>query len=227
MEIGPGRGALTRYLVAHKELNLQLVEVDARMIDFLQEQFPSLKDKIIAHDFLTLDFKHFNIPVSIIGNFPYNISTQIVFKILENKSDVPLMVGMFQKEVAKRICSPHGSKEYGITSVLTQAFYDCTYLFSVSNSCFSPPPKVESGVIKLRRKEKTVSEIRDEKTFFHIVKTAFNQRRKMLRNALKSLPWEEGFLQNKIFDLRAEQLTVSDFIHLSNEISREKKGIDH
>jgi 16S rRNA (adenine1518-N6/adenine1519-N6)-dimethyltransferase len=125
---------------------------------------------------------------------------------------------MFQKEVGKRICSPHGSKEYGITSVLTQAFYECSYLFSVSNGCFSPPPKVESGVIKLKRKEKPVLEIRDEKIFFKVVKTAFNQRRKMLRNALKSLQWQPGFLQNKIFDLRAEQLTVPDFIHLSNEL---------
>jgi 16S rRNA (adenine1518-N6/adenine1519-N6)-dimethyltransferase len=218
LEIGPGKGALTKYLLTKNEINFQLVEVDEQMIDFLLGQFPSLKNKIIAHDFLTMDFKKLNLPVSIIGNFPYNISTQIVFKILENKNDVPLMTGMFQKEVAKRICSMHGNKEYGITSVLAQAFYDCTYLFSVSNGCFSPPPKVESGVIKLKRKEKMVAEINDEKIFFLVVKTAFNQRRKMLRNALRGLEWKEGFLQNKIFDLRAEQLSVTDFIHLSNEL---------
>lgn len=218
LEIGPGKGALTKYLIKNHDINLQFVEVDERMIDFLVEQFPSLKNKIIAHDFLMMNFEKLNLPVSIIGNFPYNISTQIVFKILENKKDVPLMVGMFQKEVGKRICSPHGSKEYGITSVLTQAFYDCTYLFSVSNTCFSPPPKVESGVIQLKRKEKSPVEIHDEKKFFLVVKTAFNQRRKMLRNALKGLAWKEGFLQNKIFNLRAEQLTVPDFIHLSNEL---------
>lgn len=220
IEIGAGMGVLTKYLIgAENFLPLQIIEIDKRCVEYLNEKFPQLQGKIINEDILQVHFERdFNSPIGIIGNFPYNISSQIIFKILENRNRVDLMVGMFQKEVAQRIVSKNNSKEYGIPSVLVQAFYDAEYLFEVGENSFAPPPKVKSVVIRLKRKEKKELDC-DEKLFFKIVKAGFNQRRKTLRNALKSnlkikvqnlKLWEE-----KVFDKRAEQLTVDEFIELT------------
>ena len=183
LEIGPGHGALTRYMLGKKISDFKAVEIDRRCIDFLKNEYPQLT--VINQDFLKADLSEIvNAPACVVGNFPYNISTQIVFKTLEMRDQIPEFAGMFQKEVAERICEKKGSKAYGILSVLAQAFYDAEYLFTVDETVFIPPPKVKSGVLRLRRKENYTLPC-SEKLFFTIVKTAFQQRRKTLRNSLK------------------------------------------
>lgn len=212
LEVGPGGGALTKHLLTIDNIDFKAVEIDDEKIAYLQSTFPDIKDKIIPKSFLDIDAP-FNEPFTVIGNFPYNISTQILFKILDWKELVPEVIGMFQKEVAERAASKEGSKAYGVLSVLIQAFYDVEYLFDVSNQCFTPPPKVQSGVIRLIRKDTIVS-MRSEKHFKLLVKTAFNQRRKTLRNAVRGLFTPEQ-LQDEIFNKRAEALSVADFAALT------------
>jgi 16S rRNA (adenine1518-N6/adenine1519-N6)-dimethyltransferase len=212
VEVGPGGGALTKYLLKIPGIDFKAVELDAEKVNYLTDAFPGLKEKIIHDDFLDLD-KPFEGKFSVVGNFPYNISTQILFKILEWKGDIECVVGMFQKEVAQRIAAKEGNKIYGVTSVLTQAFFKVEYLFEVSESSFQPPPKVKSAVIRLLPKNEPIS-MNSEKQFFQLVKMAFNQRRKTLRNAVKEL-FDSETLQNEIFNKRAEQLKVDEFAALS------------
>jgi 16S rRNA (adenine1518-N6/adenine1519-N6)-dimethyltransferase len=215
LEIGPGAGALTKFLLEIKNINFKAIELDEEKIDYLLLHYPSLKEKIIHQDFLKAEIP-FTEEFIVIGNFPYNISSQILFKILEWKEQVPVVIGMFQKEVAQRIASKPNNKTYGILSVLVQAFYDVEYLFDVSPSSFNPPPKVMSGVIELKMRNQKL-EIRNEEVFFKLVKTAFNQRRKKLRNAVRNL-FDENILQDSIFDKRAEQLSIEDFAALSFKV---------
>ncbi|MGK7389697.1 MAG: 16S rRNA (adenine(1518)-N(6)/adenine(1519)-N(6))-dimethyltransferase RsmA [Candidatus Cyclobacteriaceae bacterium M2_1C_046] len=216
LEIGPGTGVLTKYLLA-KPLDLTVVEIDRESVAYLKEHYPTLK--IIEGDFLKMKLSDiYNGDFSIIGNFPYNISSQIFFKALEHRQQVKEVLGMIQKEVAERIASPPGNKTYGILSVLMQAFYNVEYLFTVKPGEFFPPPKVNSAVIKFVRNE--VKELPcDERMFFKVVKQAFQMRRKTLRNALKplNLPQDEQLLP--YMDKRAEQLSVGDFIKLTAIIS--------
>lgn len=212
VEVGPGGGALTKHLLAIDNIDFKAVELDDEKVQYLQKIFPAIQNKIIHKSFLDIDAP-FEGDFTVIGNFPYNISSQILFKVLDWKLQVPVVIGMFQKEVAQRVASKPGTKAYGILSVLVQAFYDVEYLFDVHPDCFNPPPKVMSGVIRLRRKTHPVT-VASEKKFFLLVKTAFNQRRKMLRNGLKSL-FDEQFLQDVIFTKRAEQLCIEDFAALT------------
>lgn len=216
VEIGPGMGVLTQYVLRDSRA-ISVVEIDSESVAYLNEKYPHLS--VFEEDFLRMNLseKFTQNPIAILGNFPYNISSQIVFKILENKTQIPEMVGMFQKEVAERICTKEGSKTYGILSVLTQAYYKAEYLFTVSENVFSPPPKVKSGVIRLTRYREHL-EI-DEKLFFQLVKTAFNQRRKTLRNALKSLNLSLNEIDDNLLNLRAEQLSVEQFIELTSRVS--------
>ncbi|HQW83991.1 MAG TPA: 16S rRNA (adenine(1518)-N(6)/adenine(1519)-N(6))-dimethyltransferase RsmA [Ferruginibacter sp.] len=211
LEVGPGAGALTKHLM-QLPVNFKAVELDEEKVIYLLKTYPLLKEKIIHQSFLEMD-KPFEESFTVIGNFPYNISTQILFKILEWKDDVPCIIGMFQKEVAERAASKEGSKVYGVLSVLVQAYYEVEYLFDVSNHCFEPPPKVQSGVILLKRKTATLN-YKSERAFWVLVKTAFNQRRKTMRNAVKSLFSAED-LQHEIFLKRAEALSVEDFAALT------------
>ncbi len=230
LEIGPGMGVLTKYLL-EKEPAVTVMEIDRESVAYLTEVFPlehsTLNTKkehftIIEGDFLRKDLSHVfqQEQVAIIGNFPYNISTQIVFKAIENRQYVPEFSGMFQKEVAKRIAEKAGSKVYGILSVLTQAFFDVEYLFTVPPTVFNPPPKVDSGVIRFTRKENFTLPV-DEKLFFRVVKTAFNQRRKMLRGSLKSMQLSSELKEDPIFTLRPEQLSVAQFIELTDKIAKD------
>lgn len=218
LEIGPGTGVLTQFLV-EKPYQLKLVDVDAESVQYLHKHYPQLADATILGDFLTWNLnEQFQSPTAIVGNFPYNISSQIFFKVLDYKDLVPEVVGMLQKEVAERLCSPPGNKDYGILSVLLQAWYDMEYCFTVPETVFSPPPKVKSGVIRIRRNGRTALPC-DEKFFKQIVKQGFNNRRKTLRNALKGLnfapaQWEAEQVQ-PILDRRAEQLSVEEFIELT------------
>lgn len=212
VEVGPGGGALTKYLLEIPEIDFKAVELDDEKVTYLEHTYPSIKGKIIHQSILDVAIP-FAEQFTVVGNFPYNISSQILFRILEWKQQVPVMIGMFQKEVAERVASASGSKEYGILSVLVQAFYEVEYLFDVPQSAFNPPPKVMSGVIKLKRRE-TVCEMKSERAFFVLVKAAFNQRRKMLRNPLKGMFTPET-LQDEIFTKRAEQLSVEDFAALT------------
>jgi len=212
LEVGPGGGALTKYLVQLPDINFKAVELDEEKVVYLKATYPVLSDKIIHQSFLDID-KPFDQPFTVVGNFPYNISTQIVFKILEWENGVECVIGMFQKEVAQRIAAREGNKVYGVTSVLVQAFYDVFYLFDVNENSFVPPPKVKSGVIKMLPRKEPL-QMKDRASFFELVKTAFNQRRKTLRNACKNL-FEPIVLQQPIFHKRAEQLSVSDFAQLS------------
>ena len=218
LEIGPGMGVLTKYLL-EKPVTTYVVEIDTESVDYLNENYPKLKDKIIAKDFLKYNINEIfeGKQFAIIGNFPYNISTQIVFRTLEYRSQIPEFSGMFQKEVAERICSKKGSKVYGILSVLAQAFYDAEYLFTVDENVFNPPPKVKSGVLRLRRKENYELSC-SEKLLFTVVKTAFQQRRKTMRNSLKTLNLSDNLREDTIFDLRPEQLSVEQFIELTQKI---------
>ena len=219
LEIGPGTGVLTKYLI-EKKINLKLVEIDSDSVNFLKSNLQIDPLIILENDFLKLQLDDvFTDKFAIIGNFPYNISTQIIFKALEYKNLIPELIGMFQKEVAERICEKKGSKKYGILSVLTQAYYDTEYLFSVPPSVFTPPPKVVSAVIKLVRKKQTEINY-NEKLFFKVVKQSFQQRRKTLRNSLKTFNLPDSLREDTIFDLRPEQLSVKDFIHLTDLIDK-------
>jgi len=218
IEIGPGMGVLSKYLLSNPEYNIHFIETDVESVTYLKNNFANIKGKITEADFLKYDLhKIFDLSFSIIGNFPYNISSQIFFKILDYNKQIPEVVGMIQKEVAERIASPPGNKKYGILSVLLQAFYNIEYLFTVSNNVFSPPPKVQSAVIRLVRNE-TKNLNCNEKLFFRVVKTAFNQRRKKLRNALSPLHENKQDFSDELFNKRAEQLSVVDFVKLTNII---------
>ncbi len=212
LEVGPGGGALTKHLLNIQGIDFKAVELDEEKIQFLLTQYPEISGKLIHNNFLEMKAP-FQDEFTVIGNFPYNISTQILFKILEWKSQVPVVIGMFQKEVAQRTAAPPGNKVYGVLSVLVQAFYEVEYLFDVSEQCFNPPPKVKSGVIKLYRKA-NVPDMSSERLFFTLVKTAFNQRRKTLRNAVRGL-FAEEILVEDIFNNRAEQLSVDGFATLT------------
>ena len=216
LEVGPGGGALTKHLINLPDVNFKAVELDEEKVGYLLQKYPLLKDKIIHKSFLDID-KPFDEPFAVIGNFPYNISTQILFKILDWKDEVPCVIGMFQKEVAQRAASKEGSKVYGVLSALVQAYYNVEYLFDVGNECFSPPPKVQSGVIKLIRRTEPLK-VKSDRAYWVLVKTAFNQRRKTLRNAVKSLFTTEE-LQNEIFNKRAEALSIEDFAALTFKMS--------
>jgi len=219
LEIGPGMGVLTKYLL-EKEFTTHVIEIDKESVDYLKVHYLNLVDRIVSDDFLKINLKDFfdNKQVAIIGNFPYNISSQIVFKTLENKHQIPELCGMFQKEVALRIAEKPGSKVYGIISVLTQAFYDVEYLFTVPPTVFNPPPKVDSGVIRLVRKKDFTLPV-DEKLFYKVVKTAFNQRRKTIRNSLKTFNLSDKLREDAIFAQRPEQLSVQEFISLTQKIA--------
>ena len=221
LEIGPGMGVLTKYLLK-KEKTIWVVEIDNESIDYLRSHYLHLTDRIINADFLKMDLaSHFNEePLAIIGNFPYNISSQIVFKAIECRDLIPEFSGMFQKEVAMRIAAGPGSKTYGIISVLTQAFYDVEYLFTVPPSVFNPPPRVDSGVIRLVRKKDYHLPV-DVPFFFRVVKTAFNQRRKTLRNSLKSFQISDKLKEDVIFAQRPEQLSVEQFIELTKSLVKD------
>ncbi|MFH4968411.1 16S rRNA (adenine(1518)-N(6)/adenine(1519)-N(6))-dimethyltransferase RsmA [Gaetbulibacter sp. M240] len=221
LEIGPGMGVLTKYLLK-KETTTHVIEIDAESVEYLKAHYLSLAPRIIEKDFLKFDLNTvFNgKPFAIIGNFPYNISTQIVFKALEMRDQVPEFAGMFQKEVAQRICSKEGSKVYGILSVLTQAFFEAEYLFTVPPEKFNPPPKVDSGVLKLTRKANYQLPC-NEALFFRTVKTAFQQRRKTIRNSLKTFNLSDNLKANSIFGKRPEQLSVSEFIQLTQSIEND------
>ena len=212
LEVGPGGGALTKHLLAIPAIDLKAVELDTEKFDFLLSAYPQLKGKLVNQDFLDME-KPFDEKFSVAGNFPYNISSQILFKILEWKDDVENIVGMFQKEVAQRVAAKEGNKTYGVTSVLVQAFFNVEYLFEVSEGSFTPPPKVKSAVIRLLPLERRV-EMKDEDFFFRLVKAAFNQRRKTLRNAVKHL-FDPVILKDEVFNKRAEQLSVKEFGELS------------
>lgn len=212
LEVGPGGGALTKYLLQLPNIEFKAVELDQEKITYLLQTYPALQGKLIHNSFLDID-KPFEGNFTVVGNFPYNISSQILFKILDWRPSVECMVGMFQKEVAQRVVAAHGNKSYGVLSVLVQAFFKTEYLFEVSEQSFVPPPKVKSAVIRLLPVEQPLS-MRSEKDFFRLVKTAFNQRRKMLRNAVKEL-FESTTLQQEIFNRRAEQLSVAEFAALT------------
>ena len=212
LEVGPGGGALTKYLILLKGVDLKCIEIDAEKVRFLENTFPVLKNKIIHGDILETT-SPFDEPFTVVGNFPYNISTQIVFKIMEWKASVEVMVGMFQKEVAERIAAREGSKIYGVTSVLVQAFFAVEYLFEVDENAFNPPPKVKSAVIRMTPLETPLT-IKSERALSVLVKTAFNQRRKTLRNAVKSL-FTAAELKDDIFNKRAEELSVQQFADLT------------
>ena len=212
LEVGPGAGALTKYLIKIPGINFKAVELDAEKVDFLIKSFPILTDKIINKSFLEID-QPFEESFTVIGNFPYNISTQILFKILDWKDHVPCVIGMFQKEVAERAASKEGSKVYGVLSVLIQYYYDVEYLFDVGNECFTPQPKVKSGVIRLLAVKDKLP-VKSNRAFKVLVKTAFNQRRKTMRNAVKSLFTQE-VLQDDLFLRRAETLSIKEFADLT------------
>lgn len=215
LEIGPGNGNLTEFLLNKKDIDLYLVEIDNELIQQLRGRFSLPENRIINNDFLKLSIRDlFDQQIGIIGNFPYNISSQILIKVIENKDKIPELIGMFQKEVAERICSLPGNKIYGIISVFVQAFYNVEYLFSVSKNVFRPRPKVESGVIRLVRKDNFSLDC-NEKLFFQIVKQAFNQRRKILKNSLEVYRKYFSKIEVEILGRRPEELSVSDFEYLA------------
>lgn len=231
LEIGPGMGVLSQYLLEREDIDLRMIEIDRESVDYLLVHFPKAAGRVIEGDFLKMDLRYF-FPgtFAVIGNFPYNISSQIFFRIIDHKDSIPQVVCMIQKEVAERIAEKPGSKTYGILSVLLQAWYDIEYLFTVGEGAFNPPPKVKSAVIRLRRNSRTSLGC-DERLFKNIVKTGFNQRRKTLRNSLKPIvadkaareKWTEEqtaeFLSDPVFELRPEKLSVEDFISLTLKLS--------
>jgi len=217
LEVGPGMGILSDFLLQKTELETYLVDIDTESYEFLKKKYPQLGSRLLNADFLEMDFGLFDGPLGIIGNFPYNISSQILFKVLDNRVQVIEVVGMFQKEVAERCSAKAGSKEYGILSVFLQAYYKVEYLFTVKAGVFNPPPKVLSAVIRLTRNE-TAQLNCDEKLFWQVVKAGFNQRRKTLRNAVSSLMNKEKMVDEPLLELRAERLTVADFVELTNKI---------
>ena len=220
LEIGPGMGALTEFLIKRGDLDLHAMEIDTDSIEYLRIHFPSLQDKIHCADFLRADLKKHmgNEPFAVVGNFPYNISTQILFKCLDNRNQIPEIMGMFQKEVAQRVAEKPGTKTYGIMSVLLQAFYDIEYCFTVDEHVFSPPPKVKSGVIRCTRNQREVFPC-DEKLFIQIVKMSFNQRRKTIRNSIKQLISGKEF-DHPFLTLRPEVLSVEQFIELTQAVAK-------
>lgn len=224
LEVGPGGGALTRFLLEMPVKEFKAVEVDEEKVQYLLQHYPQLQGRIIHESFLDIA-PPFEQPFYVVGNFPYNISTQILFKILDWPGRVTGVTGMFQKEVAQRVAAPEGSKTYGVTSVLVQAFFDVQYLFEVHENCFQPPPKVKSAVIQLMPKKEPVA-IAGRSAFFSLVKTAFNQRRKTLRNAVKQL-FANDILNDAVFNKRAEQLSVKDFAELSFKMKTDAAGIDN
>lgn len=218
IEVGPGMGVLTQYLMT-KDLITHVIELDRESVSYLQAEYPQLSQRIYSTDFLKLNLKSItDQPFALIGNFPYNISSQILFKALDYKDQIPEIVGMFQKEVAERVASGPGNKKYGIISVLLQAYYDIEYLFTVNEDVFDPPPKVKSGVIRLRRNDKKKLNC-NEKFFKQVVKQSFSQRRKTLRNSLKPIIGKSGF-EDPLLKLRAERLSVKDFVYLTNQLER-------
>ncbi|MFV0531653.1 MAG: 16S rRNA (adenine(1518)-N(6)/adenine(1519)-N(6))-dimethyltransferase RsmA [Flavobacteriales bacterium] len=222
LEIGPGMGILTQFLLQKKEIELYVVEIDNESVVYLKEHFPVLKNHIIEGDFLKLNIQEYlNGSFAIIGNFPYHISSQILFKTIENRDWIPEFAGMFQKEVAERVVAKHGNKTYGILSVLIQAYYKAEYLFTVHENVFYPPPKVKSGVIRLLRKNETLD--CDNRLFKTVVKMAFNQRRKTMRNSLKGLSISDSLKEHKFLNLRPEQLAVEDFVELTKLFEKGKE----
>lgn len=222
LEIGPGTGALTKYLLENKSFETYVIELDNESVDFLEEHYPQLNGKIYGKDFLKEDLNVlFNEPFAVVGNFPYNISSQILFKVLDYRNHIPTVVGMFQKEVAERVAEKPGSKKYGIISVLLQAWYDIEYLFTVDEHVFIPPPKVKSGVIRLKRNN--VQSLNcDEKLFVRVVKAGFNQRRKTLRNSLKGLINEinpDFDTSDELFQRRPETLSVDEFVNITQRLN--------
>lgn len=216
LEVGPGGGALTKYLIQLPNIDFKLVEIDREKVDFLHKTYPQLVGKITEESILDVSIP-FDQPFTLIGNFPYNISTQIVFKVIEWREQVETMIGMFQKEVAERICAGPGNKEYGILSVLSQAYFKTTFLFDVDEEAFNPPPKVKSGVIQFDYLGNPYG-IQQYRKFLVLVKAAFGQRRKQLRNPLKPY-FKKEILQDPIFTKRAEQLSVQDFVDLLNRMN--------
>jgi len=222
LEVGPGMGVLTNFLNAENKGDVYVAEIDRDSVAYLIEKGIVPQERILG-DFLHLDLKEsFDGEVNIIGNFPYNISSQILFRTLENKELIPEFAGMFQKEVAERIVAKPGNKQFGILSVMTQAYYDAEYLFTVDEHVFDPPPRVKSAVIHLKRKENTVLDC-DEKLFKTIVKTTFNTRRKMLRGSLRRIVGKSEVLHDEFFQKRPEQLSVDDFVNVTNIM---RKAID-
>jgi 16S rRNA (adenine1518-N6/adenine1519-N6)-dimethyltransferase len=221
LEIGPGKGMLTKYLL-EKAYDLKVIEADRDMVEYLEKHYPQLKDRIIFLDFLKINARKVfdGQPFYLIGNYPYNISSQIVFKMIKYRDLIPEMVGMFQKEMADRIVADPGSKTYGVISVLTQAWYKGKLLFNVAPGSFSPPPKVNSAVIRLTRKENFKLEC-NEKLFKSVVKVSFNQRRKMLRNTLRPMLKDTEVLKDEFFNQRPEQLSVDDFVKLTNLLDKD------
>ncbi|MCQ2152998.1 MAG: 16S rRNA (adenine(1518)-N(6)/adenine(1519)-N(6))-dimethyltransferase RsmA [Bacteroidales bacterium] len=218
LEIGPGTGVLTGRLLAREDLSPKMIEIDPESVEYLLGHFPGIGGRLVEGDFLKLDPRLlFAGDYRVIGNFPYNISSQIFFRILDEREHIPEVVCMVQKEVAERIAEKPGSRTYGILSVLLQAWYDIEYLFTVGSGAFSPPPKVQSAVIRLRRNSRTELGV-DEGRFRQVVKTAFNQRRKTLRNALKPLLSPETPTTDPVFGLRAENLGVEDFVRLAKTL---------
>lgn len=216
LEIGPGMGVLTRHLFADNRFSVRAIDIDSESIEYLHNELPEQRERILFGDFLKTDISHwYNSPFSIIGNLPYNISSQIFFRIIENKHLVKQAVCMIQKEVAERIAASHGNKTYGILSVFLQTFYRIEYLFTVSENVFDPPPKVKSAVIRLTRNEREQLPC-NEKLFFNIVKTGFNQRRKTLRNSIRQIT--PANFTSDYLNLRPEQLCVDDFITLCRQI---------
>jgi len=222
LEVGPGMGVLTKFLLENKQLDVWGIELDNDSIAYLHQQFPQMSDKLISADFLSLQFEDYiKEQFCIIGNFPYNISSQIVFKIIDNRALIPIMVGMFQKEVAERLNAKPRTKDYGILSIITQAYFNVEYLFTVPEHVFNPPPKVKSGVVRLQRKEEKIA--CDEILFKKVVKAGFNQRRKKLRNALQQFGLKDEDLHDYA-SKRAEELSVSDFVELTNIIQKHVNG---
>lgn len=223
LEVGPGKGMLTKYLL-EKPFELLVVEADRDMVQYLQKNYPQLKENIISADFLKvpLDKIFPEEPFGLIGNFPYNISSQILFKMLDHKDQIPELVGMFQKEVAERVVAEPGGKVYGVISVLVQAWYEGEYLFTVDKENFNPPPKVQSAVIRLKRKEQTELGC-DEKLFKSIVKQTFSQRRKMLRNTMKSFLKGHPMLEDPFFTKRPEKVSLEEFIQLTNWVEKARE----
>lgn len=225
LEIGPGMGVLTKYLLEDSRFTTWAIEIDRDSVAYLKLHYPQLTERLLEEDFLNLDLtKYFTQPFAIVGNFPYNISSQIVFKMLDNKELVPELMGMFQKEVAERFNAVPRTKAYGILSVLLQTYYTTEYLFTVHEDVFIPPPKVKSGVVRMRRNERTTLDC-DEKLYKDIIKTAFNQRRKTMRNSLKkfNLP-DEAFTQTDFAKLRPEELKVDDFIRLTQLVQQYREN---
>jgi 16S rRNA (adenine1518-N6/adenine1519-N6)-dimethyltransferase len=223
LEIGPGMGVLTKYLLDNKQYETNVIDIDTESITYLNKTFPQLEGKIISGDFLKMNLEErLGENYAIIGNFPYNISSQIFFKVLDDRAKVPEIVCMLQKEVAERLASPPGNKSYGILSVLLQAYYKIEYLFTVEPEKFNPPPKVRSGVIRLKRNDVASLDC-DEKLFRRVVKQGFQNRRKTLRNSLKPLNLPEEVQEMELLNKRAEQLSVNDFVGLSQDITKWSK----